>query len=121
MKSDATKQARVAKNEGSFCLVKHEVIVLFGAEDRWFDPQLARHPEMKADPIATREFEEHLLSPRFGAEKTCARNFTNEQARIRAPKDSFPNVKLNSNDLLSDSGIPLSAIIFHLGQLWHSG
>lgn len=69
MKSDATEQPGVAKNERALRLMQHKVIVLLRLKTSGLDTQLARHPEMNSDPIAAGEFEEHLFSQRLGPEK----------------------------------------------------
>jgi len=73
MKSDASEKARVAVNEGALRLMKNKMIVLLRSKAARLDSQLPRHPEMKAKPISAGEFEEHLFSPRFGAENAGSR------------------------------------------------
>jgi len=69
MKSDATEEARITKNESAFPLMQDKVIMFFRAEAGRFDAQLPGHAEVDADPIAAGEFEKHLFSPGFRAEK----------------------------------------------------
>ena len=119
MKSDATEQARVAENEGAFGLMEHQVIVFLGSKSGWFDSQLSGHPEMDPNPIPAGEFEEHLFSPRFGAEKARTRQTAGERAGIRAAKNSLGRVELHAHDFLTEAGVPLPAIKFDFGQLGH--
>lgn len=119
METDAAEEAGVAKNQSAFRLPKNEVIVLFRAEIRRFDAEFAGHPEMKADPVACREFEQHLFSPRFGAEKSAAGELANDGARIRSTKNPLLAVELNPLDFLPEPGVPLSAVKFDFGELGH--
>jgi hypothetical protein len=131
MEPDATEQARVAKDERAFHLPQHKMIVLFGPEPGWLDPQFSSHAEVKADPApnvsaspdyfgaATGELEKHLFSPGERAEEPTARKLASEHAGIRPAKDAFAGVKLDAQDFLSEAGIPLPAKVFHLGELGH--
>ena len=72
MESDAAEEPGVAEDQGAFRLLQNNVIVFFRTEAGRFHPQFSGHPQMDAEPIAAGEFEEHLFSPGFGAEKTAA-------------------------------------------------
>jgi len=121
MKSDATEKPRVAENERAFRLVENEMVVFLGSEPGQFDAQFSSHAEVNADPVAAGKFEKHLFSPRFRAEKTRTGNLADERVRVRTAKDAFPRVELHAQDLLTQTGIPLPAKIFHLRQFGHSG
>jgi hypothetical protein len=119
VKSDAAKEARVAKYQSAFRLVKDKMVVLLGSESRRFDAQFPGHAEMNPEPSAAGEFEEHLLSPRFRPKKASTREEAGQGPRVLAPKDAFPRVKLNAQNLLPKAGVPLSAIIFDFSELGH--
>jgi len=119
MKSNATKETGVAKNEGALGLEQDKVVVFLRTEIEWFDEQLTGHSEVNAQPVRSGKFEKHLFSPRFGTEKAGPRQVTPECARIRSAKDALPRMELHADDLLTQTGIPLLAKIFHFGQFGH--
>jgi hypothetical protein len=121
MKSNAAKEAGVAKNQSTFHLVKNKMIVLLWRKARRLNAQFSGHPEMNADPNAAGEFEEHLFSPRLGSEKTRTGQITDECLGVRSAKDALPRVELHARNFLPEPGIPLPAIIFDFGQLRHRG
>src|SRR4051794_15296200 len=119
VKSHAAKEAGVAKDQGAFRLVKNKVVVLLRSESRRVDAQFPGHAEMNANPIGPGEFEEHLLSPGFGAQEPGACQVAGQGTRIRTPKDALSRVKLHAQNLLPKAGVPLSAIIFDFSELRH--
>lgn len=119
METDAAEEAGVAKNQSAFRLLENEMVVVLGTEPGGFDAEFASHPEMKADPVASREFKQHLFSPRFGAEKSAAGQFADDRAGIRAAKNPLVAVELNPLDFLPEPGVPLSAKKFDFGELGH--
>src|SRR5437868_1069426 len=119
MKSDAAKEARVAKNERAFRLMQNQMVVFFGTKAAWFDAQLAGHSEVNTEPVLVRELEEHLFSPRLRAEKAGACQLADKSARVRSAKDALQCVELHAHDLLTQTGIPLPAKIFDFGQFGH--
>jgi hypothetical protein len=72
VKPDPAEESGVAENEGALRLAQNKVVMFFGREAGRLDPQFTCHAEMKADPVPSGEFEEHLLSPGGGAEKAAA-------------------------------------------------
>jgi hypothetical protein len=74
---------------------------------------------MKADPVASREFEQHLFSPRFGAEKSAAGQFADDRPGIRAAKNPLLAVELDLQDFVPEPGVPLSAKKFDFGEFGH--
>ena len=131
VKSDAAKEARIAKDQGAFGLMKNKMIVLLRSKAGRLNPQFSGHPEVNAGPtpnvfaspyffgVGAGEFVEHLFSPRRGAQKFLASEMANESSRIRAAKNSFPRVDLNPLNLLTKPRVPLEAVIFHFGKLGH--
>src|SRR5438067_6919919 len=119
MKSDTAKEARVAKNERAFRLMQNQMVVFFRTKAAGFDAQLAGHSEVNTEPVIARELEEHLFSPGLRAEKARAFHLADERARVRPAKDALQCVKLHPHDLLTQSGIPLPAKIFHFGEFGH--
>src|SRR2546423_3656677 len=121
MKSDAAKEARVAKNERPFRLMQNQMVVFLRTKATSFDAQLAGHSEVNTEPALVREREEHLFSPGLRAEKAGACQLADKSARVRPAKDPLQCVKLHPHDLLTQSGIPLPAKIFHFGEFRHGG
>ncbi len=121
VKSNAAKEARVAKNEGAFRLVKNKMVMLLWSKAGCFDAQFSGHAEMNADPIGVGKFEEHLLSPGFRTKKAGAGELADEGPRVFAAKDALPWMKFYSQNVLPKAGIPLPAIIFNLSELGHGG
>lgn len=119
VKSDATKEARVAEDEGSFRLMKNKMVVLLGSESRRLDAQFAGHAEMNADPVIAGKFEEHLFSPGLRPKKTSAGELADESPGVLAAKDALPRVKLHAHNLLPKAGVPLPAIVFDFSELGH--
>ena len=119
MKADPAEQSRIAKDERAPGLSQDAVVMFFRPEVRNLGAQLPGHAEMKTDPIAAGEFEEHLLSPSKRAEKTAPGQFPFQRARIRAAEDSLPRVKLDRDHLLPEARVPLPPKKFYLGQFRH--
>lgn len=121
MEPNASEETRVAENEGALRLVQDEVIVFLRLKAAGLDAEFAGHTEMDPNPITSGEFEQHLFSPRRGAQKFVASEVANKGSRIRAAENSFPRVDLNPLDLLTKRRVPLTAVIFDFGQLGHRG
>lgn len=119
MEPDAAEETRVAKDESAFRLVEDEMVVVLGTKSGGLDAEFASHPEMKAEPVASRELEQHLFSPRFGADKSAAGEFADDGTRIRTAENPFLTVELDLQDFVSKSGVPLSAKKFDFGELGH--
>ena len=118
---DAAELAAIFKHEGAFFLKQHEMIVLGGLEIGFFDPHVAGHPEVEAQPEILCKAEHHLFAAGLRAEQRGARKKLLHQTDIRASEDSFLRVKQHSQDLFPQSGIPTFAEIFDFGQLRHGG
>jgi hypothetical protein len=69
VKSDAAKEARIAKDQGAFRLMKNKMVVLLRSKAGRLSPQVSGHPEMNARPAVAGKLEEHLFSPRLGSKK----------------------------------------------------
>jgi hypothetical protein len=95
------------------------MIVFFRPKALRLDAQLPGHAEMDPDPIAAGKFEEHLFSPRLGAQEARAHQVPGQRARVLAPKDALPRVQLHTHNLRAEAGVPLPAIIFNFSELGH--
>ena len=119
MKPDATEQPGIAENQGALRLMQNKMIMVFRAKPRRLDAQLPSHPEMDSDPVSTGKFEQHLFSPREGAQKAAALYLPRQGSRVRTTKNSFLGMDLHPHDFLAEPAIPLPAIEFDFGQFGH--
>src|SRR5919106_4785895 len=77
------------------------------------------HAEMNAEPIVTREFEEHPFAARRRAEKFSIDQSSTKFAAVCFPKNPISPVQPNTDNLFAQAGVPLLAIPFDLSQLGH--
>jgi hypothetical protein len=119
MKSHSSKKTRIAENKNLSRLSQDEVIVFLRTESGRLRPQFAAHPEMDPNPIPGGKFEQHLFPSRGGTQKTAAGQLVHDSSRIAPAKDSFSRMKLNRDDSLAASAVPLLSEKFHLGQFRH--
>jgi len=94
--------------------------VLPGGKVGCFDTQLARHPQMDAEPDATRESKRDLLAARLRTEQFFPGERRLDPVRIASSKDTVFTMQLQAEDPLTDAIVPAPAEIFNFGKLGHS-
>jgi hypothetical protein len=119
MEPDPPEETGVAKYQRALRLLKNKMVVLISPGAGRLDAQFSSHAEVESEPIAAREFEKHLFSPRLRPQKTAAGELADDRARIGSAKNPLLPVKLHPLDFLSKSRVPLPAKIFHLCELRH--
>ena len=121
MKSDATKESRIAEDQSALCLMEDEVVMFLRAKGLRLDAQFSSHAEMDSDPITAGKFEQHLFSPGERAEKSASGKLALNRAGVRAPENSFSRMQLHARDLLAEPRVPSPAKEFDFGELGHDG
>jgi hypothetical protein len=115
METDAAEKPGVAEGQGALRLLENNVIVVLGPEAGWLDAQFSGHTEMEAEPVPSRELEQHLFSPRLRTEKTAPGQLANDGAWIRAAENPLQSVELDALDCLTQSRVPLATKKFYFG------
>ena len=83
------------------------------------DVNLSGHSEVDAEPIVAGKLEKHSLSASMRAKKSFANQVVAQRAHVGLTKDAVLFVQDKIDDLRADSGVPLFAKPFDLGQLGH--
>ena len=84
-----------------------------------FDPQLAGHPQVNAEPKVFRETEKHLLAVRGRIAQRRPGKRPLHYLNGGISKSPSLGVEMNLKDLVPQTAIPLFAIKFDLGQFRH--
>jgi hypothetical protein len=119
MKPHSSKETRIPENECPPRLAQDEMVMVLRAKIRRLRPQFSGHAEVDPNPISARKFEEHSFAARVRAQKPAASQMPRDLPRIAPAKYPFPRMKLHRDDLLAETGVPLLAKEFHLGQFGH--
>jgi hypothetical protein len=119
MKTHSSKEPRIPKNKSLPCLLQGEVIMFLRTKSRRLRPQFSGHAEMNPNPISAGKFEEHSFAARVRAHEPAPGQILHDLSRVAPAKYSFPRMQLHRDDLLAETGVPLLAKEFHLGQFGH--
>jgi hypothetical protein len=114
--------ARIAENQTLFGEAQNQMIVPTGREGGWAGrhaSEFAGHAQVDSHPGLFGKAKEHLFAVRLRIQQPGAGESLAEDRRVAPPKNPFPGVKVDGDDLLLASRIPLFAKKFNFGQFRH--
>ena len=119
MKPDAAEETGIGKNQCATGLSQDEVIMLCRTECGGFNAEFACHTKMDSDPVFAGELEQHLFPARVRTQELASGQMLHDCLRVASAEEAFAAMELNFNDLLAQTGIPLSAKEFDFGEFRH--
>jgi hypothetical protein len=121
VKSDAAELARIAEDKRMFPLIQSQVVVFGRSKIRKFHSNPARHSEVDPEPVVIGKLKQHALAMRFRPQQLFSAEMLAQRGCVCFPENPVPRVQVDMHHLVAEAGVPLFAIPFDLGELWHGG
>lgn len=119
MEAHAAELTRVGEDQRAFALIQNQMIVFVRTKIRNSDMYFASHAEMKSEPVVAGKFKEHSFAARRRSPQFFAGKIFLKFSHVRPAENPISRVHPDIDNLVSNAGVPLFAIPFDLGQLWH--
>lgn len=119
VKTDTTKLPGVGEDQRTSALMQNQVVVFAWVKFLQFDVDFARHAEMNSQPVVARKSEQHSFAARCRYQQFVADKVLPERACVHPTENAIPPVHAKIANLIADAYVPLFAIPFDFGQLWH--
>ena len=121
VQADAAEVALILENKGARVLAEDEMVV-FARRIIWLilAAEFPAHAEVDTEPEVVGKLEKHLFAAGPGGEQLPAGQERLDGSGVRVAEDpDFGSCKVNVENDLADSRIPLAAAVFDFGKFGH--